>query len=156
MKIAKNAIPVNSQSTQSQRVDSKKYIPKQILDVAKGYEKQFVKLMVEQMQKTAKSEAPNSTGMDYYMDLQTEERTKTMVERDQVGLQDLILDKIYPKERRNIHTYNHVMKMYGQPIKKQTIEMNNQQASDYQDIELHKVNSNKNGLNGLGSEARND
>jgi Rod binding domain-containing protein len=157
MKNITNSQSLNSNIVQSNKTNSKKYIPKPYVEAAQSMEKQFVKLMIDEMKKTSKSETPASTGMDYYMDLESEERAKAMVQRDQIGLQDLILDKIYPEKYRNVHAFNAYQQQMGGPIKKaQQVEMQDQTTSEYQDIELHKVNSNKNGLNGLGSEARND
>lgn len=157
MKNISNFQSLNANNLKSTQTQSKKYIPKPYVEAAQSMEKQFVKLMIDEMKKTSQSEKPASTGMDYYMDLESEERAKAMVQRDQIGLQDLILDKIYPEKYRNVHAFNAYQQQTGQPIKKaQQVEMTDQQTTDYQDIELHKVNSNKNGLNGLGSEARND
>jgi Rod binding domain-containing protein len=155
MKSITDSQSLNSSITQSSKTNSKKFIPKPYVEAAQSMEKQFVKLMIDEMKKTSQSEKPASTGMDYYMDLESNERAKAMVQRDQIGLQDLILDKIYPEQYRNVHAFNAYQQATGAPIKKANIEMNNQKPSDYQDIELHKVNSN-NGLNRPGSEARND
>lgn len=155
MKSITDSQNLNSILAQSSKTNTKKFIPKPYVEAAQSMEKQFVRLMIDEMNKTSKSEKPASTGMDYYMDLQSDERAKAMVQRDQIGLQELILDKIYPEQYRNVHAFNAYQKATGAPIKKANIELNNQESTDYQDIELHKVNSN-NGLNGLGSEARND
>ena len=146
---------MNSSIAQASKTNTKKFIPKPYVEAAQSMEKQFVKLMIDEMKKTSQSEKPVSTGMDYYMDLESDQRAKAMVQRDQIGLQDLILDKIYPEQYRNVHAFNAYQKAAGAPIKKANIAIQNQNTTDYKEVELHKVNSN-NGLNGLGSEARND
>lgn len=83
-------------------VDDTKYIPQQFKDVASSMEQQFVEMMLEQMEKTVDtSESADSAGMDFYRALQKSERAKTMTQQNNLGLQNMILDQIYPKRMRN-------------------------------------------------------
>lgn len=152
-----NSIPINSSSIQNSKTENKKYIPKPILDAAQGMEKQFIQLMVNEMKKTAKGPEAESAGMDYYMDIQSSERADAMVKRNQVGLQDLILDKIYPEKYRNVHAFNAYKNQQNQMNNRPNIEMNNAHVKEHESIELHKV-SPKNAVisNGQGLEARHD
>jgi hypothetical protein len=47
------------------------------------------------------NETDDSAGMDYYKGLQTTEQAKIMSQKNNLGLQDLILDQVYPKRLRN-------------------------------------------------------
>jgi Rod binding domain-containing protein len=83
------------------KLDDRQYIPKQFKDVAQGMEQQFAQYMLEQMNKSVDTnEAEDSTGMDYYKGLQTTEQAKIMANKDNLGLQDMILNQIYPKRLR--------------------------------------------------------
>jgi Rod binding domain-containing protein len=86
------------------KVDDREYIPKQYKEVAASMEQQFVEMMLDQMGKTvdeAENENAGGPGMDYYKSLQKTERAKTMTQQNELGLQNLILDQIYPKRMRN-------------------------------------------------------
>ncbi len=151
-----NSIPVNTPV--SSKAENKKYIPEPYLDAAKGMEKQFIKLMIDQMKKTAGSAEPTSTGMDYYMDLQNEERSKAMVNRNQVGLQDLILDRIYPESKRNPYAYNAYLQQTNQmnQMTKPKVEMQNAHVSTRNEAELYQVSKKSIGSNELGQEAHHE
>ena len=151
-----NSIPVNTPV--SSKAENKKYIPEPYVDAAKGMEKQFIKLMIDQMKKTANSAEPTSTGMDYYMDLQNEERSKAMVERNQVGLQDLILDRIYPENKRNQYAYNAYLQQTNQMSNshKPQVEMQNAHVSSRSNADLYQVSSKNKGSNELGQEAHHE
>ena len=89
---------------QGKRIDDREYIPKQYKEVAAGMEQQFVEIMLDQMGKTvdeAPPEGDGGTGMDFYKSLQKSERAKSMTQQNNLGLQNLILDQIYPKRMRN-------------------------------------------------------
>jgi Rod binding domain-containing protein len=83
-------------------VDDKKFIPKQYQDVAESMEGQFAEFMLSQMNKAiGEGETEDAAGMDYYKSLQTTERAKMMSKQNNLGLQNVILDQIYPKRLRN-------------------------------------------------------
>lgn len=82
-------------------LDDRKYIPKQYQNVAESMEAQFAKEMIEQMNQTVDEAPGEDSGMDYYKSLQTQERAKMMAKQNNLGLQNLILDQIYPKRLRN-------------------------------------------------------
>ncbi len=83
-------------------VDDRQYIPKQFKEVAQNMEQNFAEYMLSQMNKAVDSnESEESTGMDYYKGLQTSEQAKIMAMKNNLGLQDVILDQIYPKRMRN-------------------------------------------------------
>lgn len=85
-----------------QNIDDRKFIPKQFQDVAESMESQFAEEMLKQMNQTVdETESEESSGMDYYKSLQTSERAKMMSKQNNLGLQKLILDQIYPKRLRN-------------------------------------------------------
>ena len=90
-------------SVDYKNVDDKKFIPKQFLDVAESMEGQFAETMLKQMNQTVdEAEGEESGGgMDYYKSLQTTERAKMMAQQNNLGLQNVILDQIYPKRLRN-------------------------------------------------------
>lgn len=147
-----NSIPVNQPV--SSKAENKKYIPKPYTDAARGMEKQFIKLMIDEMKKTAGPQE-TSTGMDYYMDLQNEERSKAMVNRNQVGLQDLILDKIYPENKRNPYAYNAYLQQTNQ-MDRPKVEMQNAHVNKRDEVDLYQISKKSTGSNGLGQEAHHE
>lgn len=99
----------SSQSNQTKKAteDQKKYIPKKYKEFAQGMEQQFAKYMVEQMNKNSGSTQEMNTASSYYKDLLTTEHTKALTETNSgLGIQDLILDDVYPKKFRNEAAYN--------------------------------------------------
>jgi Rod binding domain-containing protein len=89
---------------QGKRIDGRQYIPQQFKEVAASMEQQFAEMMLEQMSRTVDEEAPAEGGggaMDYYKSLQKSERAKSMASQNNLGLQEMILDQIYPKRMRN-------------------------------------------------------
>lgn len=127
MKIYRNQILKhnNQPEKQTSKVsDPHQYIPEDHKKIAKGLEQQFVKYMIEQMQKTIGNEK-DSTALNYFKELNQNEQAKTMTEsKNGMGIQDLILDEIYPKKFRNpeaVQAYNAAKEQTG--IKKRKIEM---------------------------------
>ncbi len=101
-------IAVNTQAKplevkQGKTIDDRQYIPKQFKEVAASMEQQFAEMMVEQMAKTVDESDSEGGGMamDYYKSLQKGERAKALTEQNNLGLQNMILDQIYPKRMRN-------------------------------------------------------
>jgi Rod binding domain-containing protein len=91
-------------SIDNKQVDDKKFIPKQYQEVAESMEGQFAEFMLNQMNKAIgenDGEDSGGGGMDYYKSLQTTERAKMMSKQNNLGLQNVILDQIYPKRLRN-------------------------------------------------------
>ena len=94
---------------QGPQIDDREYIPKQFKEVAASMEQQFAEMMLDQMSRTvdeAESES-GGMGMDYYKSLQKSERAKTMTDQNNLGLQNMILDQIYPKRMRNEMALKH-------------------------------------------------
>ncbi len=90
-----------AKSLEGKPVDDRKYIPKQFQDVAESMESQFAEAMLKQMNQTVDESPSEDSGMDYYKSLQTTERAKMMSKQNNLGLQNVILDQIYPKRLRN-------------------------------------------------------
>lgn len=85
--------------------DSKRFVPEPYLKTAQSMEQQFAEFMLQQMQKTTGQSG--DTASDYYKSLQRTEQAEQMVESGNgLGIQDLILDQIYPKSRRSEMAYN--------------------------------------------------
>jgi len=82
-------------------VNDRKFIPKQFQEVAESMEGQFAETMLKQMNQTIDDTSGDDSGMDFYKSLQTSERAKMMAKQNNLGLQNLILDQIYPKRLRN-------------------------------------------------------
>lgn len=100
----KKAVGLN----QKPKVDDTQYVPQQFKDVAKSMEEQFVQIMLDQMEKTVdSSEATDGAGMDFYKSLEKSERAKIMTAQNNLGLQGLVLDQIYPKRLRNEMAMKH-------------------------------------------------
>ncbi|MBC7540604.1 MAG: rod-binding protein [Bacteriovorax sp.] len=90
-----------AKSLEYKSIDDRKYIPKQYQEVAEAMETQFAETMVKQMNQTVDETPGEDSGMDYYKSLQTTERAKMMAKQNNLGLQNVILDQIYPKRMRN-------------------------------------------------------
>lgn len=90
-----------AKSVDHKSIDDRKYIPKQFQEVAEGMESQFAEAMLKQMNQTIDEAPSEDTGMDYYKSIQTTERAKMMSKQNNLGLQNMILDQIYPKRLRN-------------------------------------------------------
>lgn len=101
--IAVSTQPKQRAVNNSPKIDDREYIPKQYKQVAAGMEQQFAEMMLDQMNKTIDEAEPEQggMGMDYYKSLQKAERAKAMTSQNSLGLQDVILDQIYPKRMRN-------------------------------------------------------
>lgn len=113
---------LSKKRSQSQ-VNDKQYIPDPYKKVAVGMERQFLEFMLEQMNKTVGKEMSESTAMDYYKNLMKTEHSKVMSEKNGgMGVQDTILDQIYPKNRRSQLAYNNYLKSSGLLHKKNTIQ----------------------------------
>lgn len=98
--------------------DDSKYIPDEYKNVAKGMESQFAELMLAQMEQTATlGEEDNSTANGIYKNWMNSERSKIMTNSsNKLGIQDLVLDEIYPKKFRNQLSFNHYQKMQQQKL----------------------------------------
>lgn len=96
------AIPQQKPKELNQKpIDDRQYIPQKFKDVAQNMEQQFAEYMISQMNKAVDATEPDeSAGMDYYKGLQTTEQAKIMAAKDNLGLQNVILDQIYPKRMR--------------------------------------------------------
>ena len=114
-------------------IDDRQFIPKQFQEVAESMETQFAETMVKQMNQTVDEAASDDSGMDYYKSLQTTERAKMMAKQNNLGLQSVILDQIYPKRLRNeialkqyeaqANLIHHNLPSYKLEKKNDTIEM---------------------------------
>jgi Rod binding domain-containing protein len=96
-----NINPKQAKSLEYKSVDDRKFIPKQYQEVAESMESQFAETMLKQMNQTIDETPGEDSGMDYYKSLQTTERAKMMSKQNNLGLQSVILDQIYPKRLRN-------------------------------------------------------
>ncbi len=131
----------NIQNTGITKIDDRKFIPKEFVKVAQGLEQQFAEMMINEMNKTSGDEgAEDGIGMDYYKSLQNTERAKTLTEQNQLGLQDLILDQIYPKRMRNEmalqqyqksmeRKFNHNLPTLNKPEKSDSITLKGNDSS---------------------------
>lgn len=89
-------------------IDDTQFIPDQFKEVARSMEEQFVQVMLEQMDRTVdQTDEANSAGMDYYKSLEKMERAKIMTSQNNLGLQNMVLDQIYPKRMRNEMALKH-------------------------------------------------
>ena len=92
---------LNAPSSDKLLPANKHLIPKQFLEVARGMEKQFADFMVDQMMKTSGSETENQAE-SYYRSLMNSERSDALTKNSGgLGVQDLILDEVYPRKFRN-------------------------------------------------------
>lgn len=130
---------------QGKPVDDRKYIPERFKEVAASMEQQFAEMMIDQMAKTVDENQVDgdSAGMDYYKSLQKGERAKALTEQNNLGLQNMILDQIYPKRLRNemglkqyeaqANRIHHNLPSYKIDRKVDTIEMGKNDSTSVSD-----------------------
>ena len=89
--------------------DDRQFVPTRFREVAASMEQQFVEMMLDQMNKTVDEANPDEggQGMEYYKSLHKSERAKAMSHQNELGLQDMILNQIYPKRMRNEIAFKH-------------------------------------------------
>lgn len=93
-----------------------KNVPKAYLDVAQGMETQFINHMMNEMNKTVKSEQPDSDANKYYKGLLDYERAKIMAQTENgIGLKDIILDQILPQHLK-VSNNPDAVKIYQQNV----------------------------------------
>ena len=108
---------------------NKHLIPNDYKFIASGMEKQFVKHMIEQMDKTIGRSERESSSEEYYKSLLYNEFAEKVSQSDSLGIQDIILDQIYPRELRNEFSYKSFLVESDKklaPIKKSNLESNNE------------------------------
>ncbi len=88
---------------------NKHFIPNDYKSVASGMEKQFVKHMIEQMDKTIGRSEKESSAEEYYKALLHNEFANKISQSDSLGIQDIILDQIYPRKLRNELSYKNFL-----------------------------------------------
>ena len=131
--------PIELKKNSNQRWDQ--YIPDPYKKVASAMEKQFLNVMISKMNQTIKKNDKNSSSMDYYQGLLTQERSSIMANNNGgVGIKKLILDQIYPNHFRNKITFNHFQKSQEQKTPKQAIKK-------YQEINSIKKTDTPNNIN---------
>ena len=89
---------------------NKHLVPKDYRDVAQAMEKQFIRHMIDQMDKTVGRAEEESSSQEYYKSLLHDEFANKISQSDSLGVQDIILDEIYPRRLRNDLTYKNFMK----------------------------------------------
>ena len=104
--------------------EAKQFIPDAYKNVAKGMEKQFLQFMIEQMNKSVGAAGDGGTASNYYKNLLTKERADMMATHDGgSGIQDVILDQIYPKRMRNEVTFNAIQQQSQRKFGSKPIQM---------------------------------
>ena len=130
---------------QGKRIDDRQYIPAKYKEVAANMEQQFAEMMVEQMSRTVEENPEESGGAagDFYKSLEKSERAKSLTEQNNLGLQNMILDQIYPKRMRNemalkqyeaqANRIHHNLPSYKIDRKVDTIEMGKNDSTSVSD-----------------------
>lgn len=92
---------INGQKFYKPKLDLQK-VPEQFRNIAKGMEQQFVQHMLQQMEKTAPSNQPDSQATQFYKSLLNERHAEIMTNKDEgLGIQRLILEKILPEHLKD-------------------------------------------------------
>ncbi|MBC7712486.1 MAG: rod-binding protein, partial [Rhizobacter sp.] len=140
-----NNRPKALSTEQGQRIDDRKYIPAKYKEVAANMEQQFAEMMIDQMNKTVEenSDGENDAGMDYYKSMQKSDRAKSLTQQNNLGLQDMILNQIYPKRMRTelglkqyeaqTNRIHHNLPSYKIDKKVDTIEMGKNDSTSVSD-----------------------
>ena len=94
------------------KVNDEQYIPDEYKKFAHGMEKQFVEFMIDQMKKTVPGQEKDDSATKYYKSLMNSERAEVMSSKNGgMGVKTMILDQIYPKNKRSKFAYNQYLKM---------------------------------------------
>jgi len=100
-------IDVHKKSTTS----NLQYVPEEIKKIARDMDSQFAKLMIQKMKATISRNEEQSTANQIYEGYLSDEYSKAMaMQNNGSGVQELILDQIYPHRYRNKITYDHYLK----------------------------------------------
>lgn len=130
---------------QGKPIDDRQFIPAKYKEVAANMEQQFAEMMIDQMSKTVDENEVDGdgAGMDFYKSLQKGERAKALTEQNNLGLQNMILDQIYPKRIRNemalkqyeaqANRVHHNLPSYKIDRKVDTIEMGKNDSTSVSD-----------------------
>ena len=95
-------------------------VPKAYKKIAVGMERQFIRHMIDEMQKTVKSQEEQGPGAAYYKSMMADERSKIMAEvNNGIGLKEIILDQIVPSHLKNQPSRFDAVKMYNKSNKVQ-------------------------------------
>ena len=97
-----------------------KNVPKAYKEIAVGMEKQFIRHMIDEMQKTVQSQEPEGPGSKYYKSLLADKRSDIMAQVENgIGLKEIILDQIVPAHLKNQPSRFDAVKMYNKGSKVQ-------------------------------------
>ena len=108
-----------------QNIDRRKYIPEPYLEVAQGMEEQFIEFMIQQMKKSVQKTEESSSAMDYYESLLTQQQSNSMATQNGgTGIQDLILDQVYPDYMRTKENYQNFLAQYNQNLGQKAYDKN--------------------------------
>jgi Rod binding domain-containing protein len=109
---------IQSYSPQIQK-KSEDDVPKEYQEIAEGMESQFVDFLFTEMQKSIQKENPDSAATNYYNSLINYERAQNAAKQpDGLGLKKIILDQIYPRQRKLLNTQNNdTIVMASQDVK---------------------------------------
>lgn len=128
----KIAIGNNSKPAASKNIDTKQYIPEPYREVATGMEEQFANFMIAEMEKSV-GNLPTDTAGDYYATLMRSKRAEMMAKKESLGLQNVILDQIYPEAQRTKEAYDAYQKMVAMNnFSRKKIEIHDQPKQDIQ------------------------
>lgn len=93
-------------------VENRRFIPSEYKKVAESFEAQFAEQMLNEMNKQhninndSGDEENDSSAMNFYKSLQTTDYAQKMAQQNNLGLQKVILNQIYPQRLRNEIVYN--------------------------------------------------
>ena len=111
------------------KLEKKKYIPGEVKEFARGFEEQFAELMLKEMNKAVGSSA-GGTANNYYKSLmQKEQATRLTKNGGGLGIQDMILDDVYPERKRTKAHYQAYLDNKNRFRKNSDITMNQTKPS---------------------------
>ncbi|MDD0854821.1 hypothetical protein HBN50_17060 [Halobacteriovorax sp. GB3] len=114
-----------------QHIDDRQFIPEPYKKVARGMEEQFANFMLQEMEKTTGAK-DGSTASDYYKNLMRSKRAEAMALENKLGIQDSILDQIYPKQQRSKAAHDAYLAATSNKFQKSKVEMHDYPKQDIQ------------------------
>lgn len=88
--------------------ENRHYIPEDFKNFAEGQEKVFAQFLLKEFHKSIPKNTDNSTAGGIYESWMIDEQSDALSKsKDGIGIKDLILEEIYPREQRTKMRYDH-------------------------------------------------
>lgn len=111
MRKLENKINTSFNTNSLSQNKSPRHIPKAYKQIAEGMERQFINHLINEMDKSINLNKPRNSAEEYYHGLQKSEFADILTKKDNIGIQKVILDQIYPDNNRNNRASEHLAQL---------------------------------------------